>query len=279
MYRLLFLLILLLNTTKGACSQAHQVDFGSVSGSYAAARRGYPEEVYSLIKKHVKPQACIVDVCCGTGISTRELRDHGFKVIGVDRDQKMIDQALQAEGNSIPYVLYNLEDGLHNSSSIPNQGVAAITVFTGFHWFDESKEALDGIYESLQENGYFIIVSGLGFTRGKGDSVQAEVERAIANVIGPLPEKTVDLEASLGGRFKIVEQRSISNSATYTPEQFFDLMRSRNYWEGYRNSIVAKIIESEIIGIINKRKGPDGLIHTTGNTRVVVAQKIPLITS
>lgn len=236
-----------------AQKQDHQTNFGVVSESYAAGRKGYSEGVYQTIQKYLKPQTCIIDVCCGTGISSRELYDHGFVVIGVDRDPKMIEQALQVPGYSIPYILFDLTVGLQNTSSVPKEA-AAITAFTGFHWFHDSETAIDGIYETLQNDGYFIIVSGLGFKRGLGDTVQAEIERAIAEEIGPLPEKTVDLAASFKGRFKIIEEASIPVQDSYTATQYFHLMKSRNYWDEYRGTETEKRIERKSLTSSRKEK-------------------------
>jgi len=57
-------------------------------GTYWLAFRDVP----AMLKEHVRGHA-VLDFGCGTGRSTRFLRDHGFDVTGVDISGEMIDRA------------------------------------------------------------------------------------------------------------------------------------------------------------------------------------------
>ena len=74
-----------------ALSKQKWSEFGPLCKAYSAGRKGYPEAVFAVLKKHVKTDAKIVDMGSGTGISTRQLCQYGFEdVIGADRDALMI---------------------------------------------------------------------------------------------------------------------------------------------------------------------------------------------
>lgn len=62
------------------------------AGTYYLAYRDLP----AIFAEHVKGEAAI-DFGCGTGRSTRFLRDHGFHVTGVDISEDMIRKARQLD--------------------------------------------------------------------------------------------------------------------------------------------------------------------------------------
>jgi SAM-dependent methyltransferase len=61
-------------------------------GTYHLAYRDLP----AIIAAHV-PGGRALDFGCGTGRSTRFVRDLGFETVGVDISQEMLDQALEAD--------------------------------------------------------------------------------------------------------------------------------------------------------------------------------------
>ncbi len=68
-------------------------NFGLMSADYDLARRGYPDEVFEYLKSFVKktrPET--LDIGCGTGISTRQLKENGFEVIGAVKDSSSLNQ-------------------------------------------------------------------------------------------------------------------------------------------------------------------------------------------
>ena len=79
-------------------------------------------------------QPLAVDLCCGTGISTRPLAEHFDRVIGIDISQAQIDIA-QTDLQNVKYSLGPAED----LSFLPDECVDLITCATGMHWLNREK--------------------------------------------------------------------------------------------------------------------------------------------
>lgn len=123
--------------------------FGNMHTEYSAARRGYPPEVYEYLLNSVgmnRPQT--LDVGCGTGISTRELQQHGFQVTGADKDTKMVNAA-RAQSMKIGYVVAPADVLPFDSASFD-----LVTAFTAFHWFND-ENSLKEIRRVLKNGGGF----------------------------------------------------------------------------------------------------------------------------
>lgn len=126
-----------------------QNSFGHMSAEYSAARRGYPIEVYEYLLQSVgthNPKT--LDVGCGTGISTRELRQNGFQVIGADKETQMIDTA-RAQSPDIEYVVASA-----NSLPFESDSFDLVGAFTAFHWFN-NESSLAEIRRVLKSGGHF----------------------------------------------------------------------------------------------------------------------------
>nr|MBP9772039.1 methyltransferase domain-containing protein [Candidatus Paceibacterota bacterium] len=71
-----------------------QNNFSPLSQSYNVARRGYPNELFEYLHSLIEGNNLkALDLGCGTGISTRQLKEHGFHAIGLDRDEGMLEAA------------------------------------------------------------------------------------------------------------------------------------------------------------------------------------------
>lgn len=120
-----------------------------MSIEYEKARRGYPNEVYEYLKSLIeKNKPITLDVGCGTGISTRELKRRSFEVIGSDKDGIMI---CAAKKNS-PEISYVIAPA--NKLPFDSNKFDVVTAFTSFHWFNDD-ESLNEIKRVLKTNGIF----------------------------------------------------------------------------------------------------------------------------
>lgn len=52
--------------------------FGQEAANYAAGRKGYDPAVFRCIKGVLSQEATLLDIGCGTGISTLEMHSRGF---------------------------------------------------------------------------------------------------------------------------------------------------------------------------------------------------------
>ncbi len=127
-------------------------NFDALSKDYDAARRGYPTDLFRYLKGIIPAkESQILDIGCGTGISTRQLKQYGFKPIGSDIGLEMIRIA-KKHGGGISYFLAP-------ASKLPFRAhrFDVITAFTAFHWFDDAK-SINEIKRVLKKGGVFIAV-------------------------------------------------------------------------------------------------------------------------
>lgn len=123
--------------------------FGILSKDYNVARRGYPNAVFTYLKKIMKGKELkVLDIGCGTGISTRQLKKHKFNVTGVDKESKMINLA-KGKGDRIHYVVASID-----KMPFKDNEFDVITAFTAFHWFTDKKSVAE-IKRVLKTNGLF----------------------------------------------------------------------------------------------------------------------------
>jgi trans-aconitate methyltransferase len=99
----------------------------------------------------------ILDLGCGTGDLAKKLYDRGVDMVGVDKSQNMISQAL----SKYPHINFMVRD-------VTNLGYYlefdAIFSNATLHWVKQPKQALHCIYQSLKPGGRFVAEFG-----GKGN--------------------------------------------------------------------------------------------------------------
>jgi len=126
--------------------------FGANAGSYSKFRQGFPNEVFDWLKELVGDKKEVLDLGCGTGIATRQLAELGFRVTGVDLDERMIKEA-QNTGGGINYVI-----SLVNQLPFTAGQFEIITAFSAFHWFCD-KDSIKEIWRVLAPDGLLFIVN------------------------------------------------------------------------------------------------------------------------
>lgn len=107
--------------------------FSATVDLYARHRPGYPVEAFAAIAalSDVRPPARVVDLGCGTGISSRALAGFGYAVIGVDPNADMLERA-RAE-SSTPSIEWRL--GECTATGLEPASVDLVVAAQAFHWF------------------------------------------------------------------------------------------------------------------------------------------------
>ncbi len=120
-------------------------------GTYYLAYRDLPE----LLARHVAGTRAL-DFGCGTGRSTRFLRQHGFDAIGVDVAEPMIARARALD----PHGVYRRieEHGLDRLNAGAFDLVAALFTFDNIPTGESKARAMRGIRRLLSPNGRFVNV-------------------------------------------------------------------------------------------------------------------------
>lgn len=88
--------------------------------------------MYDYLKSLVNgEQPLTFDLGCGTGLSTGELKENGFDVIGADKEEEMIAVAKKEN----PNITFEISPA--NSLPFPDNHFDLVTAFTAFHWFND----------------------------------------------------------------------------------------------------------------------------------------------
>jgi len=114
------------------------------------------EKIVSLLG--LRPGARVLDLCCGVGRHSLELARRGFRVTGVDRTQRYLEQAsgqADKEGLKVEFVRDDMRTFCR-----PDAFDAVINMFTSFSYFEdpeEDRQVVVNVYRSLKSGGAFIL--------------------------------------------------------------------------------------------------------------------------
>jgi SAM-dependent methyltransferase len=132
------------------------IDFGRAATDYARYRAGFPDRFFDQLftADWVKIGNRVLDLGTGTGPLARGLAKRGCHVVGLDRSQSMLDEAIRLDrqaGLEVDYVCATAEaTGLRSSS------FDVITAAVCWHWFDRNKAAAEAC-RLLMAGGRLII--------------------------------------------------------------------------------------------------------------------------
>ena len=129
--------------------------FSGLADVYAKHRPDYPAAAVELIIQQcgLKGDALLVDVGCGTGISTRQFAGHGVQVIGVEPNDAMRARAeAEPSAATIRYV-----KGTAETTGLPDGCATAVLAAQAFHWFN-APAALREFHRLLRPGGWVALM-------------------------------------------------------------------------------------------------------------------------
>ncbi len=211
--------------------------FSGLADVYAASRPSYPAEAidYIVEKCVLNSASVLVDVGCGTGISTRLFEGRGLTVIGIEPNE---DMRRVAERDSIAEPETSAASGTRflagtaEATGLPDQYADAVVSAQAFHWF-EPNLALAEFYRILKPGGHVILMWNERneidvFTRGYGDlfrqlpeTAKVEMKRGIAGnplLESPLFRDAVRTNFSYSQRVDLNGLLGRAFSASYAPK-------------------------------------------------------------
>lgn len=151
--------------------------FTGLANLYARARPGYPAAAIDFILQRCGLQSgsVLVDVGCGTGISSRLFASRGLKVIGIEPNEDMRRQAEEAHATDHPTLEYR--PGRAERTALPDGVSDAVLAATAFHWFDQDT-ALREFHRILKPGGWTVLMwnerdNNDPFSVGYGSSLAA----------------------------------------------------------------------------------------------------------
>ncbi len=100
--------------------------------------------------------SAVLDLCCGMGRHAVALSQLGFRVIGVDLSEVLLEEARRLVGTSLITFIH----GDMREVPLNQEFEAVVNLFTSFGYFDDdadNQQVLTEIYRLLKPGGFFII--------------------------------------------------------------------------------------------------------------------------
>ncbi|OPJ58644.1 class I SAM-dependent methyltransferase [Clostridium chromiireducens] len=128
--------------------------FKGFADVYNNARPECPEKVIEILLKYLgESPSVVIDLGCGTGLSTRIWSDVSKKVIGIEPSDDMIKIAIEQalDLNNVKFVsAFSDNTGLNDSS------VDIVTCSQSFHWMNP-ETTLNEVSRILKDGGVFAV--------------------------------------------------------------------------------------------------------------------------
>ena len=238
-------------------------NFGKLAAKYDALRPSYPKNVISIIFASIKSRTpVILDLGCGTGISTRQLTKSKASVIGCDIDKSMLKIARFSPKLNIKYV-----QGYAEKLPFENNKFDSVTTFIAFHWF-MNKKAIRQIKRVLKPNGILCIVQPrfMPFQKDYRMVLEKELRHKIPKRYKQSKEILPFLKQS-GFR---VKRHVIKSNVKYTLNEYIELLKSYSLWNFVpmgRRKEIESLLKSHF-----QSKLVNGYIRNIKDIEVIVAK-------
>ncbi|SES27194.1 class I SAM-dependent methyltransferase [Lentzea albida] len=204
--------------------------FGAEAARYDRTRPPYPEELIGRIVT-ASPGPRVVEVGCGTGVLSRQLRQAGLDVLGVEHDERM---AGFARGTGVAVEVAKFEDW-----DPAGREFDAVVAGQSWHWVD-AEEGPRQAARVLRPGGVFV---GLWHVFGTPEPIADAYVAAYAKVTPRMPYRvghsydeafesyqagcvrTGEAFAATGA-FSHAEHWRADWERAYTTTEYLDLMRT-----------------------------------------------------
>jgi SAM-dependent methyltransferase len=132
--------------------------FGGLADTYAKYRPTYPDSAIDHIVERcgLSRQSRLVDVGCGTGISSRIFAARGIPVIGIEPNAGMRETA-RNEPVAADTLRPEYRDGRAEVTGLPTNFADTVVAAQAFHWF-EPEPALAEFHRILRPGGWVVLM-------------------------------------------------------------------------------------------------------------------------
>lgn len=130
--------------------------FSNRVDNYVKYRPDYPRDIIGLLESKcgLNYESVIVDVGCGTGISSQLFLENCNRVIGVEPNAAMRAAAL---GHLGQFPDFSLVDGTSERTGLVSGTVDIVVAAQAFHWF-EPEAARKEFYRILKPGGWIVLM-------------------------------------------------------------------------------------------------------------------------
>jgi SAM-dependent methyltransferase len=222
--------------------------FGADAGRYDRARPTYPVELVERIVA-ASPGRDVVDVGCGTGISSRLFRAAGCRVLGVEPDPRMAEQARRG-GTEVEVAKFEDWDPAGRLFD-------TVTAAQAWHWVDLAAGAAKAA-EALRPGGRLAVFwNAFAPPRELGEAFDAAYRRALPDSVpaalsGFWARPAIDTYRAGGGRaadgirqaggFGEPEEWLANWSRPYTRDEWLDLVPTLGGFRQFPGNARAEIL-------------------------------------
>jgi len=206
--------------------------FGKISNLYDRARTSYPTKLIDDIVNYsrIGQEGTILDVGCGTGQATFLFAQRGYRVIGLDISQEMINIAKE-KCSSFPKVSFRV--GTFEDVNFSDASLDIITSGMAWHWINP---------EGREEKAHRILKSGgtLALFWSYQRKEESDFVKAVGRILdkyggvdrGPAGSKVRQISDTLHDEFirnpafTSVEMREYNTDFEFSKDRYLDLVIS-----------------------------------------------------
>jgi ubiquinone/menaquinone biosynthesis C-methylase UbiE len=213
--------------------------FLGMADVYEEARPELPLYPVRIIERYLKGRPDkVIDLGCGTGLSTLVWRDHCGSVVGIEPNPDMLSAALKKQAGNVSFI-----KAFSHDTGLPEGYADAVVCSQSFHWM-EPVSTLAEVNRILKPGGIFAAIDcdwpPVSDARAEGayrelfTRVEA-VERSTPELTGRFKkwDKKKHLENLVkSGYFRFAREIVFSNTEPCTAERFVRLARSQGGLQG-----------------------------------------------
>lgn len=245
--------------------------FSDRVGDYARFRPGYAAEAVAFVLGGLPAPVQAVDVGCGTGIMSRQLRAAGAAVTGVEPSGPMRAAAAEASPDD-PQLVFRA--GTAEATGLEPGVADLVVVAQAFHWFDAAA-ALVEFQRVLRPGGRLALVWNVrDDERGFGALYAEVVRRAKADAAtrGRVVRHQRSGDPQVGGRFRTtVDKRPFDNPQSLTWEELLGRSTSASYFPP-PGALREELFEVLRAGFAEHQR--DGRVVMPQATQVTLAERV-----
>jgi len=209
--------------------------FEKISSLYDRARISYPIQLIDNIITYsrVSPNGRILDVGCGTGKATLLFAQRGYRVIGLDPGQEMVNVAKE-KCSSFPKVSF--EVGTFEEVKFSEASFDAIISGMAWHWV-KPEGRYEKVFRTLTRGGtlalfwYYQRKEESDFVKNVGKILDryGGVDRGPAGSLVKQIADSTYAELSRSRLFTSVETREYEENIEFSKQKYLDLVTSHSW--------------------------------------------------